>query len=71
MGRVIRHIDDWGSIIFCDERYASHNIRSQLSAWLQPHIKIYEQFSMAYRDNIKFFKDTGETVNIIYITNTL
>lgn len=62
MGRVIRHIGDWGSIIFCDERYSNYNIKSQLSAWLQPHIKIYDQFSMAYRVNAKFFKNTGATV---------
>lgn len=62
MGRVIRHVNDWGSIIFCDERYASHNIQSQLSTWLQPHIKVYEQFPMAYRDIMKFFKDTRATV---------
>lgn len=62
MGRVIRHIGDWGSIMFCDERYANHNIKSQLSAWLLPHIKIYDQFSMAYRENVKFFKNTGATV---------
>jgi len=66
MGRVIRHIGDWGSIIGCDERYASFNIKSQLSAWLQPHLKIYDQFSMAYRENMKFFKNSGATV-IIYI----
>lgn len=69
MGRVIRHINDWGSIMFCDERYASSNIKSQLSAWLQPHIKVYDQFSLAYRDNVKFFKNTGATVD--YILNIL
>jgi len=63
MGRVIRHIGDWGAIMFCDERYASNNIKSQLSTWLQPHIKVYDQFSTAYRDNIKFFKNTGATVS--------
>lgn len=63
MGRVIRHIGDWGSIMFCDERYASHNIKSQLSAWLQPHIKVYDKFSSAYRVNMQFFKNTGATVN--------
>ncbi|XP_027854440.2 regulator of telomere elongation helicase 1 homolog [Aphis gossypii] len=62
MGRVIRHIGDWGSIIFCDERYASFNIKSQLSVWLQPHIKVYEQFSIAYRENVKFFKNSGATM---------
>ncbi|XP_050544968.1 regulator of telomere elongation helicase 1 homolog isoform X2 [Daktulosphaira vitifoliae] len=62
MGRVIRHIRDWGSIIFCDERYASQNIKSQLSAWVQPHIKIHEQFSSAYKDNVQFFKNTGMTM---------
>ncbi|XP_050420877.1 regulator of telomere elongation helicase 1 homolog isoform X2 [Adelges cooleyi] len=62
MGRVIRHVADWGSIIFCDERYASQYIKSQLSAWLQPHIKIHEQFSSAYRANVQFFKNTGLTM---------
>uniref|UniRef100_A0A2S2P209 Regulator of telomere elongation helicase 1 homolog n=1 Tax=Schizaphis graminum TaxID=13262 RepID=A0A2S2P209_SCHGA len=62
MGRVIRHIGDWGSIIFCDERYASFNIKSQLSAWLQPHLKIYDHFSLAYRENMKFFKNSGATM---------
>lgn len=62
MGRVIRHVGDWGSIMFCDERYSSYSIKSQLSAWLQPHIKIYDQFSIAYRENVKFFKNTGATV---------
>jgi len=69
MGRVIRHIGDWGSIIFCDERYAGFNIKSQLSAWLQPHIKIYDQFSIAYRENMKFFKNSGAIV-INYLHNT-
>lgn len=66
MGRVIRHIGDWGSIIFCDERYANNNIKLQLSAWLQPHIKIYDQFSMAFRDNVKFFKNAGATVSKLF-----
>lgn len=65
MGRVIRHVRDWGSIVFCDERYASDNIKSQLSAWLLRHVKVYNQFSMAYRENLKFFKKNGATV-IIY-----
>lgn len=63
MGRVIRHINDWGSIMFCDERYSNYNIKSQLSTWLQPHIKVYDQFSMAYKDIVKFFKNTGITVS--------
>lgn len=67
MGRVIRHINDWGSIIFCDERYANYNIKSQLSAWIQPHIKVYDQFSTAYKNNITFFKNCGATVNCIIL----
>ncbi|VVC45636.1 Hypothetical protein CINCED_3A003007 [Cinara cedri] len=72
MGRVIRHIGDWGSIVFCDERYACDNIKSQLSAWLQPNIKVYNQFSMAYRDNVKFFKNTGPTIpSAVLFSNAL
>jgi regulator of telomere elongation helicase 1 len=32
IGRVIRHVDDYGVIILMDERYRSHNI--EISKWL-------------------------------------
>lgn len=37
IGRVIRHKDDYGAILLCDQRF--HNYKSGLSRWVQSHIK--------------------------------
>ncbi|RZC50378.1 hypothetical protein C5167_018802 [Papaver somniferum] len=47
VGRVIRHRDDYGAIIFCDERFAYPNNQKQMSLWMQPHIKCYSKFGEA------------------------
>lgn len=39
IGRVIRHRNDYGAIIFFDERFAQSRISSQLSKWIRPHIR--------------------------------
>lgn len=41
IGRVIRHMNDYGAILFCDERYTQKNAQDQLSKWLRPSIKNY------------------------------
>ncbi|MCO5548021.1 hypothetical protein L7F22_001477 [Adiantum nelumboides] len=40
VGRVIRHKDDYGAIILCDERFAQGSAQNQMSLWLRPHIKV-------------------------------
>jgi len=35
IGRVIRHINDYGAIILVDRRYTEENLRSMLSKWLR------------------------------------
>ncbi|RKP36317.1 helicase C-terminal domain-containing protein, partial [Dimargaris cristalligena] len=44
LGRVIRHKNDFGAIILCDERFASAKIRSELPAWIQPYVQVHQQF---------------------------
>lgn len=36
IGRVIRHKDDYGAILLCDNRF--HYQKTQLSKWIQPHL---------------------------------
>ncbi|KAE8724273.1 heat shock 70 kDa protein 14-like [Hibiscus syriacus] len=60
IGRVIRHRHDYGAIIFCDERFAQPNRQSQISAWIQPHIKCYTKFGNAVFTLTHFFRD-GES----------
>lgn len=37
IGRVIRHKDDYGAILLCDQRF--HTYKAGLSKWIQTHIK--------------------------------
>lgn len=40
VGRVIRHRNDYGAIILCDERFGQSGPQSQMSLWLRPYIKV-------------------------------
>eukprot|EP00347_Sterkiella_histriomuscorum_P016981 403351116 len=57
IGRVIRHINDFGAIILMDERYVSHNI--EISKWLNLRKKIYNQFVDLEVDLENFFIQNG------------
>lgn len=39
IGRVIRHRHDYGAILLCDVRFSKADHKSQLSQWLQRHIR--------------------------------
>ncbi|KAG6733763.1 hypothetical protein I3842_01G240500 [Carya illinoinensis] len=57
VGRVIRHRHDYGAIIFCDERFAHPYRQSQVSQWIQPHIKCYSKFGDVVFTLTQFFRD--------------
>ncbi|GAB4842167.1 Regulator of telomere elongation helicase 1 [Ancistrocladus abbreviatus] len=57
VGRVIRHRHDYGALIFCDERFASSHRQSQVSRWIQPHIKCYSKFGDVVYSLTRFFRD--------------
>ncbi|XP_031265333.1 regulator of telomere elongation helicase 1 homolog [Pistacia vera] len=57
VGRVIRHRHDYGAIIFCDERFAHSNRQSQISLWIQPHIKCYSKYGDMVYMLTRFFRD--------------
>ncbi|XP_058226856.1 regulator of telomere elongation helicase 1 homolog [Rhododendron vialii] len=57
VGRVIRHRHDYGAIIFCDERFAYPSRQSQISLWIQPHIKGYSKFGEVVFTLTRFFRD--------------
>ncbi|XP_011072337.2 regulator of telomere elongation helicase 1, partial [Sesamum indicum] len=59
VGRVIRHRHDYGAIIFCDERFTYSNRQSQVSLWIQPHIKCYSKFGDVVYTLTRFFRDGG------------
>ncbi|KAL7162430.1 hypothetical protein ACSBR2_042840 [Camellia fascicularis] len=57
VGRVIRHRHDYGAIIFCDERFVHSSRQSQISLWIQPHIKCYSKFGDVVFTLTRFFRD--------------
>lgn len=59
VGRVIRHRHDHGAIIFCDERFTKPSHQSQISLWIQPHIKCYSKFGDVVFTLTRFFRDAA------------
>ncbi|XP_028756069.1 regulator of telomere elongation helicase 1 homolog isoform X2 [Neltuma alba] len=59
VGRVIRHRHDYGAIILCDERFAYPHRQSQVSRWIQPHIKCFSKFGEVVFTLTRFFRDGG------------
>lgn len=55
IGRVIRHRHDYGAILLCDGRFANPRQQSQLSKWIQGHLK-----AMDMRSNVTFGKHIGD-----------
>ena len=45
LGRVIRHIDDFGMIFLMDERYEQGKILTMLPEWSKKNMGIYQNFN--------------------------
>lgn len=54
IGRVIRHRNDYGAIVFADERFVSA-ANVQLSKWLRPHVATIRNPGAAFQGMAKFF----------------
>jgi chromosome transmission fidelity protein 1 len=62
IGRVIRHKDDWASIILMDERYEQERIKSKLPSWIKESVpKADKKASTAHKDVVEdvenFFRE--------------
>ena len=53
IGRIIRHKDDWGAIIFFDERFNNPNIK--INDCFNTNLKIYNNFDEAFIDISNFY----------------
>ncbi|XP_033485941.1 regulator of telomere elongation helicase 1 isoform X1 [Epinephelus lanceolatus] len=56
IGRVIRHKEDYGAILLCDQRFKSSDVRTQLPSWVRPHVRLYGSFGNVIRDVSQFFR---------------
>ena len=55
IGRVIRHKNDYGAIILCDERFSQQSSISQLPGWMRAHVKKVTEYGVAISEMKKFF----------------
>lgn len=56
IGRVIRHVKDYGAVFLCDERYSSNNV--EISKWMRDRKKVWDRTNIErLEDEVKgFFK---------------
>ncbi|XP_042516047.1 Fanconi anemia group J protein homolog isoform X2 [Macadamia integrifolia] len=59
-GRCIRHMFDYGAILFIDERFREERNISHISKWIRKSIKQYDNFDMSIEGLQSFFRDAKE-----------
>ncbi|XP_043701718.1 regulator of telomere elongation helicase 1 homolog isoform X2 [Telopea speciosissima] len=60
VGRVIRHSNDYGAIILCDERFMQPGRQGEMSLWIRPYIKCYPNFGDVVFTLTRFFRNGGK-----------
>jgi regulator of telomere elongation helicase 1 len=56
IGRVIRHKNDYGAVLLCDERFAENSARSKLPKWIRPLVKVFRNFQETEGSLEQFFR---------------
>ncbi|XP_059621141.1 ATP-dependent DNA helicase DDX11 [Phlebotomus argentipes] len=57
IGRAVRHINDYASVILLDERYAQERTSQKLPGWIRRSLKEASNFGMAQSLLVKFFRE--------------
>lgn len=55
IGRVIRNVSDYGSIVLVDSRYAQDRVKNKLPRWIQKRAKPGTTFKGCYAGLTSFF----------------
>lgn len=64
IGRVIRHKNDYGAILLCDNRFHNPRQKAQLSSWIQKHLNTAQHptFGPIVRELSQFFRNAEKTL---------
>ncbi|KXJ71470.1 hypothetical protein RP20_CCG020471 [Aedes albopictus] len=64
IGRVIRHKNDYGAILLCDNRFHNHRQKSQLSSWIQRHVNTsqHQHFGPIIGELSRFFRNAEKSL---------
>lgn len=58
IGRAIRHIGDYATVVLLDSRYQRQNILQKLPEWIRKNILIEQNYGKVHRVIATFFKST-------------
>jgi hypothetical protein len=59
IGRVIRHCKDYGAIILADARFADEAVTTQLSRWVRPYARTFQNFDKITHELVHFFANAS------------
>lgn len=68
-GRVIRHKNDFGCILFIDERFMEHRCRSNMSEWIVTGLECFESYGHFHSKLCNFFRTKMEELRKIREAN--
>ncbi|XP_039441302.1 regulator of telomere elongation helicase 1 homolog [Culex pipiens pallens] len=73
IGRVIRHKNDYGAILLCDNRFHNPRQKAQLSSWIQKHLNTAQHptFGPIVRELSQFFRNAEKTLPQAKLTRSL
>lgn len=57
IGRAIRHINDYATVLLIDERYQQERIKKKLPNWIQTSLRTPNNYGSVQGSLVKFFKD--------------
>lgn len=57
IGRAIRHVNDYASVLLIDERYQQERIQRKLPNWIRTSLKVPANFGGVQGSLVKFFRE--------------
>lgn len=67
IGRVIRHKEDFGTIIFIDTRFEKKNIKQNISEWIRgknyEHLNSWNNLESCHNDINQFFLNKKKIIS--------
>lgn len=61
IGRAIRHIDDYATVLLIDERYQQDRIQKKLPNWIRTSLKVPANFGGVQSSLVRFFREKKTT----------
>lgn len=71
IGRVIRHKNDYGCVLFFDVRFNNSEVKKEISGWVRDEIKVFENFGHGYKEVLEFFRRKKQPTNATQLNSII